>query len=91
MMRKRHLEILGYHVVQVRVKPRGEQVECGVCSLLLVSKVQENSPTNVFICTYRSLILNGTPWNSQLKMLGRNILGRKYFQICLVEGAYFVN
>ncbi len=67
MMKKRHLEMLGYHVLQVSRKITHNSDEKSV--VLLIMRVP-----------YRFLTLNGTQWSFPQKMHGKNIWGRKYSQ-----------
>jgi len=73
MMKKRHLEILGYQVLQVSRK------------ILYFTPILFAWQKCVFADNmhfYRFPTLNGTQWSFPQKMLGKNISGRKYLQSC---------
>lgn len=70
-MRKRHLEILGYHVLQVS-KDR-------IVPLLIFCYKRRKLIDSWIAVQHRFLTLNGIRWSSQHLTPGRNIWERSYF------------
>lgn len=74
LMRKRHLEILGYRVVQVRERLSTAIWFCESLALTLIANVNKMVRSLLSLFSfYRSLTLNGTQWSFLHTKLGTNI------------------